>query len=203
MVRQLGEAMRAAAAGADIVTLSGEGADFTVGRDRSEPATRPAYDTFRELAAVNEAIASFPGILLSAIRGRAFGLGVSLAMRSDIAIAASDARFCLDEVAHGIPPMFVMQEMVAHLPPKRALEVVLSGREFGADEALQIGMLSRVVPPTALEAAVAELVAAVGGRDRGVVLACKRYLRAVGELPPRARSAFALVEQTEFVMRKR
>jgi hypothetical protein len=50
--------------------------------------------------------------------------------------------------------------------------------------------------------AVGDFVTLVRGRDRSVVLACKRYLRAVRTMPRDARSAFALVEQTQFAASK-
>jgi enoyl-CoA hydratase/carnithine racemase len=121
-------------------------------------------------------------------------------MRSDIAIASENAQFGLDEVAHGIPPMFIMEEIVEHLPSKTAFDIILSGRSFGAQEALAMGLLSRVLPDRELDAAVAELVRTLHSRDRKVVLACKRYMRAVRKLPVDARPAFALVEQTEFAI---
>jgi enoyl-CoA hydratase/carnithine racemase len=202
MVRRLREAIQGAAQSADILTLTGEGADFTVGRDRQEARTGSPYDTLRNISELNKAVVAYPGILIAAVRGRAFGLGVGLVMRSDIAIAGSDARFALDEVKLGIPPMFVMEEIVNHLPSKRALEMVLSSREIGPEEALEMGLLSRVVPEPQLDEAVSEFVKVLRGRDRSTVLACKRYLRAVGKLPPEARSAFALVEQTQFALSK-
>jgi enoyl-CoA hydratase/carnithine racemase len=69
-----------------------------------------------------------------------------------------------------------------------------------ADEALQIGLVSRVVGAADLDGTVGEFVATLRSRDRRVVFACKRYLRAVGKMPPEARSAYALVEQTQFAM---
>jgi len=121
-------------------------------------------------------------------------------MRSDIAIAAANTRFALDEVKLGIPPMFIMEQILEHLPAKRALDFILTGREFGADDALQIGLISRVVGPDDLDGRMGEFVATLRSRGRRVVLACKRYLRAVGKMPPEARSAYALVEQTQFTM---
>jgi enoyl-CoA hydratase/carnithine racemase len=203
MARKLGEIMRQAAQEADIVTLSGEGSDFTIGRDRHEPKSGTPFDTFSHISAVNQAIAAFPGILITRVRGRSFGLGVGLVMRSDIAIAAEDTRFALDEVAHGIPPMFIMEEMVEHLAPKQALDVILSSREFGAEEALRMGLVSRVVPGAALDQTFSDFVATLRSRDRSVVLACKRYMRSVKKMPVEARPAFALVEQTQFAMGKR
>jgi len=200
MVRQLGEIIRRAAEEADIVTLSGAGADFTIGRDRGEPKSGSPFDAFRNISALNKAIAEFPGLLITGVRGRAFGLGFGLIMRSDIAIAAANTRFALDEVKLGIPPMFIMEQILEHLPAKRALDFILTGREFGADDALQIGLISRVVGPDDLDGRRGEFVATLRSRGRRVVLACKRYLRAVGKMPPEARSAYALVEQTQFTM---
>ena len=202
MVRKLADIMLQAAKDVDIMTLTGEGADFTIGRDRYEARTGAPFDAFSVVSKLNKAIAAFPGILIAGVRGRASGLGVGLTMRSDIAIASTDARFSLDEVAHGIPPMFIMEEMVEHLPAKRALEIILSGREFGAEEAMQMGLLSQVVPAARLDETLNDFVAALSGRDRSVVLACKRYLRAVKKLPLDARPAFALVEQTQFALSK-
>ena len=185
-----------------VIILTGEGADFTIGRDRKEPKSGAPFDAFRYINAVNQAMAAFPGIIVASVRGRAHGLGVGLAMRSDIAIAADDARFALDEVSHGIPPMFIMEAIVDHLAPKHALDIILSGREFGAEEALKIGLLSRVVPAASLDATVGTFAKELAGRDRAVVRACKGYLRKIVSVPRDARSAFALVEQTEFAMNK-
>src|SRR5205085_2519816 len=90
--------------------------------------------------------------------------------------------------------------ILEHLPGKRALDFILTSREFGADEALQIGLISRIVAPDHFDATLAEFVATLRSRDRRVVLACKRYLRAVGKMPAEARSAYALVQQTQFAM---
>jgi enoyl-CoA hydratase/carnithine racemase len=202
MVRQLTVSLNDAAASADILTLSAEGADFTVGRDREEPKTGSPFEAFGAISALNEAICAYPGIIIAVVRGRAFGLGVGLVARCDIAMAAVDAQFMLDEVKLGIPPMFVMEGIVDRLPAKQALDIVLSSREFGADEALQMGLVSRIAPAGQLDAAAAALVETLRGRDRSVILACKRYWRAVAAMPADARAAFALVEQTKFAMGK-
>jgi enoyl-CoA hydratase/carnithine racemase len=151
---------------------------------------------------LNTALASFPGIAVSVVRGRAFGFGVGIVMRTDIALAADDARFALDEVKLGIPPMFIMAEILEHLPPKSALDIVLSSREFGAAEARDMGVVSRVIPRHDLERNAEQLVRELQERDPAVLIASKRYLRTVRELPAAARGAYALVEQTRFTQRR-
>lgn len=196
-------ALTRAAAEADILVISGAGEDFTVGRDREEPKRGAPFDAFKLITDLNAALAAFPGIAVSLVRGRAFGFGVGIVMRSDIAVAADDARFALDEVKLGIPPMFIMAEILGHLAPKGALDIVLSSREFGAAEAKEMGLVSRVLPRERLQAAADELVRELASRDPAVLRASKRYLASVRELPPAARAAYALVEQTRFAERGR
>ncbi len=202
LIRRLRDVFRDLYASSTIVTLTGDGPDFCLGRDRNEPKSGTLYDAFSLVTELNTCISDFPGIMISAIRGRAHGLGVGLVMRSDIAIASSDATFGLDEVQLGIPPMFIMAVIGDHLAPKHALDAILTGREFSANEALQMGLVSRVVPTSALESGLDDLVAELATRDPEVIRACKSYFRTVGSVPSQGRSAFALVEQTKFAMSK-
>lgn len=204
MLSQLLAAVTRAAGEADILVISSSGDDFSVGRDRHDAKAGGApFDAFKLITDVNAALANFPGIVVAVVRGRAFGFAVGLILRSDIAIAADDACFALDEVKLGIPPMFIMAEIGEHLAPKRALDIILSSREFGAAEAMEMGLLSRVVRRSELEPAAEELVKSLRGRDAAVLRESKRYLAAVRQLPSAARAAFALVEQTRFTERRK
>ncbi len=98
--------------------------------------------------------------------------------------------------------MFIMEEMVEHLAPKQIFDLILTSRLFDADQALQLGVLSRVVAAAELDSEVEKVAAILHQRDRRAVLACKRYLRAVGKIPRDARAAFALIEQTQFAMQQ-
>ncbi len=168
LVRMLRDVFRELS-GASIATLAGDGPDFCLGRDRNEPKIGAPYDAFSLVSDLNSCVSEFPGILISAVHGRAHGLGVGLVMRSDLAIASNDATFALDEVKHGIPPMFIMSAIGDHLAPKHALDAVLTGREFDASTALQLGLISRVVPTPSFDASVDSLVNDLATRDPGVV----------------------------------
>jgi enoyl-CoA hydratase/carnithine racemase len=199
MMGELTEAVGRAAAAADILVITAAGSDFSLGRDRKEGLGKlTPYEAFRQITALNTALAAFPGIAVSVIQGRAFGFAVGMIMRCDLALAADDARFALDEVKLGIPPMFVMAEILEHLSPKAAADIVLTSREFGAAEAREIGLVSRIVASAALRGAAEDLVAALKDRDPAVLSASKRYLAAVREVPRAARPAFALIEQARY-----
>ena len=202
MLSQLLSALARAASEADILAISAAGADFSLGRDRQNAKAPGApFEGFKLITDVNAALAGFPGIAVCSVQGRAFGFAVGLMMRSDIALAAADARFMLDEVKLGIAPMFIMAEISEHLAPKAALDIVLSSREFGAAEAREIGLVSRVV--TDLRGETEHLLKELRSRDAEVLKASKRYFGAVRRLAPEARSAFALVEQTRFAERRK
>lgn len=204
MLKQMLAALARAADAADVLAISAAGSDFSLGRDRQDArAGPPPFEAFKLITDVNAALGAFPGIAVCAVQGRVFGFAVGIVMRSDIALAADDARFMLDEVKLGIPPMFVMAEMSEHLAPKSALDLVLSSREFGAAEAKEMGLLSRIVPPDGLQDAVEVLVRELRARDPEVLIASKRYFAAVRQLPSGARSAYALVEQTRFAERRK
>ena len=203
MLNQFLSALTQAATDADVLVISSSGEDFSLGRDRQEPRSGAPFDAFKLITEVNAGLSAFPGIAVSVVRGRAFGFAVGMIMRTDIAIAAEDARFALDEVKLGIPPMFIMAELLEHLAPKSAMDIVMSSREFSAAEAREMGLLSRVVPTERLQSAADELVRELRERNPVVLLASKRYLGSVRQLPPAARGAYALVEQTRFTERQR
>lgn len=204
MLSQFLDAMTRARTDADILVISSEGEDFSLGRDRQEPkGSGTPFDAFKLITDINAALVDYPGIAVSVVRGRAFGFAVGMIMRTDIAIASHDARFALDEVKLGIPPMFIMAEILEHLAPKSALDIVLSSREFTALEAQGMGLLSRIVHADQLQATADRLVDELRGRNPAVLMASKRYLGAVRQLPRDARSAYALVEQTRFAERTR
>jgi len=202
MLSQLLAALTRAAGEADILAISAAGADFSLGRDRQDAKAGGApFEAFKLITEVNSALSNFPGIAVCSVQGRAFGFAVGMVMRSDIALAAADARFMLDEVKLGIAPMFIMAEISEHLAPKAALDIVLSSREFGAAEAKEIGLVSRVVPD--LHREIESLLQDLRSREPEVIKTSKRYFGAVRRLAPEARSAYALVEQTRFAERRK
>lgn len=202
MLSQLLGALARAAAEADILAISAAGADFSLGRDRQDvKAGPPPFEAFRLITDVNAALSAFPGVAVCSVQGRAFGFAVGMIMRSDITLAASDARFMLDEVKLGIAPMFILAEISEHLAPKAALDIVLSSREFGAAEAKEIGLVSRAV--TNLQGETESLLKELRSRDAEVLKASKRYFSSVRKLAPEARSAYALVEQARFAERRK
>jgi enoyl-CoA hydratase/carnithine racemase len=121
------------AAGADIVELD-EGA--------GAPAVGAAF------ARALDALASVPRATIAAVNGFALGGGLELALACDFRVGAEDARFGLPEVLLGvIPGGGGTQRLPRLVGASRAKELIMTGRQVRADEALAIGLVNRVVAP--------------------------------------------------------
>lgn len=108
---------------------------------------------------------------LACLHGAVAGAGFSLALACDLAIAAEDARFSMAYARIGATPD---ASGTFHLPRllgmRKARELALLGETLGADEALRLGLVNRVVPPAELSAqaqALAERLAAGPTRAYG------------------------------------
>lgn len=83
--------------------------------------------------------------LIAAVHGACMGGGLGLAAMSDIVIASSNAKFAASEIRIGLFPFVIVPALIDALGYRRALELSLSGRSFGADEALALGLAQHVV----------------------------------------------------------
>lgn len=134
--------------GALIITGSGEKA-FVAGADISEfKALGSVYDG-RELALAGQdvmhQIATLPIPTIAAVNGYALGGGLELALACDLRVAASSARLGLPEVTLGLLPGFGGTQRLARLiGAGRALDLMLTARQVGAEEALQLGLVNYV-----------------------------------------------------------
>ena len=122
-------------------------------------------------------IRALPIPTVAAVEGGAFGVSWSLAMACDMIFAAQDAKFGAPFLEFGlVPDGGAAWFLTRQLGRARAAEIIFSGRTLGADEALALGLVSRVVTPgTAVEEALA-LGAAIGGGNAHAVELTKRLL---------------------------
>jgi enoyl-CoA hydratase len=129
------------AAGADIVELDGTGA-AAVGAG---------------FTAALSALSTIPRATIAAVNGYALGGGLELALACDFRVCGENARFGLPEVHLGvIPGGGGTQRLPRLIGAARAKELIMTGREVHAEEALSIGLANRVVAPDyVLDAALA------------------------------------------------
>jgi enoyl-CoA hydratase/carnithine racemase len=85
--------------------------------------------------------------LIAVVEGHCISGGMSLLDACDLAVAAEDVRFGFAEIEAGIFPFLAMASFYGRMPPKRTFDWFYSGRLFSAQEALEAGLINRVVPP--------------------------------------------------------
>ena len=136
-----------------VISGAGERA-FCAGADLTEFGTAPTQIIARQVRWERDIWGLFLALrkpLVAAMRGYVIGSGVEIACLCDIRIAADDAQFALPEVALGmIPAAGGTQTLRRVVGASRALEMVLSNRRVGAEEARRIGLAHTVVPADAL-----------------------------------------------------
>jgi len=140
------------------VVVSGEGANFCAGRVGAKGLTQAAdiRDDLGLILQVNARLRGSPVPFVAAVEGRAFGFGCGFSTQCDITIAASDAVFALPEMSHNLPPLVVLSYFGTFVPFKKAFELALTSRRFGAAEAEGLGIVTEVVAPgEALDRALA------------------------------------------------
>ncbi|TFV85663.1 enoyl-CoA hydratase/isomerase family protein [Blastococcus sp. CT_GayMR16] len=163
-----------------VVVVRGAGRSFSAGLDRSlfspEPGVTGGLGDLgrRPSAEAEEQIRGYqagfrwlrsPGIVsVAAVQGHAIGAGCQLALACDLRILTDDAQLRLPEASLGlVPDLTGTSTLVELVGYSRALEICLTGRAVRSAEAHAIGLANLVVPAAELDAAVADLVAALTG----------------------------------------
>ena len=115
-------------------------------------------DLFRELWALGKPT-------IARVRGYALAGGFGLALACDFVVAADDAQFGTPEVNVGLWPYMITVPLLRSMPPKKVLELQMTGRRVNAEEADRIGFVTRVVPVDELDAAVDELAGSLASKS--------------------------------------
>ena len=177
-----------------VLVLRGAGDSFSHGRERGERMTN-ALAQRRELAKViraNHALMAFPGISIAQIHGAALGAGCSLAARCDIVFASDDARLGFPEIKGRGAPAIVIQFIGNLLPKKAAMDLIVTGREIGAEEAKSYGMVNYVVPAARLEAEVQRYVDDLLAKDHFALRTCKSFFNQLPDLHGQTGAEYAI-----------
>ena len=115
--------------------------------------------------------------IIAMIRGYCIGGGLATAMQADIRVAAEGSRFGIPAARLGLGyPVAMVEPLVALVGPAWAAEILYTARRLSADEALQIGLVNRVVPVAELLAQVEELAGSIAGNAPLTVRAAKAAL---------------------------
>jgi enoyl-CoA hydratase len=180
MLSELGEAFARVGSGpgtlrAVILTGAGERA-FSAGTDITELAAMSAEEG-RGVAErgqrVCELIERCPVPVIAAVNGLAAGGGCELALACHLRVASTKARFSLPELKLGVIPGYGGTQRLARATGSgRALEMMLTGAELSAEEALRVGLVNRLAAPAELFAEAEALAQKIAGLAPLAVRAC-------------------------------
>jgi enoyl-CoA hydratase len=170
------------------VVIAGAGEkSFIVGADIGEMAGIKSPDEarafIRRLHRCCDAIRSFPVPVIARIQGYCFGGGLEIAASCDLRIASEAASFGMQEVKLGIPSVIEAALLPMLVGFGRAREIMYLGESFTAREAVEWGLVERVVGASSLDAAVETCVAALLTSKPGAVRRQKRLMRQWEQLP--------------------
>jgi enoyl-CoA hydratase len=170
--------------GVRAVIVTGAGRAFSAGANLRDEVTLTPADVQAFLdadEAVFTALADFPGAIIAAVNGYAYGGGFELALACDIRLAARTAKLAGVGVTIGLT---VSTARLARLAGEAvALDLLLTGRAITADEALTLGLVSAVTEPEALGAEARRWAEVVASRAPLSVRANKIGLRHCARLP--------------------
>jgi enoyl-CoA hydratase/carnithine racemase len=147
MYQSLGTKINEAAADFAIraVVISSEGDSFTAGNDINDFANNPQMDEGSPVFNFLFAIHNFPKPLIASVHGRAVGIGTTMLMHCDIVTANPNTLFSMPFVSLGLVAeggsSYLFPRLVGHA---KAAEILLTGRNFSADEALQMGLINSI-----------------------------------------------------------
>ena len=164
-----------------VIVLRGAGVrGFCVGADVKEFAPVDSLSRYRGDRIAESWVAVFERLrkpVIAAVHGFCLGGGLEMALACDLRIATEDAQLGLPELTHGfIPGAGGTQRLLRLVGLGRAMDMILSGERVDAEQAMRIGLVTRVVPRDGLDAAAAALAESIAARAPLAVMAAKEAL---------------------------
>jgi methylglutaconyl-CoA hydratase len=173
---------QAAESSAQVVILTGAGKAFCSGMDLDnlKQLTGRTHEQnvqdSETMASLFRTLYDFPKPTIAAVNGPAIAGGTGLATLCDFTLAVPEAKFGYTEVRIGFVPAIVSSFLIANIGEKRARDLLLTGRIFGADEALKLGLVNEIVALEQLMVRAQELAAQLLENSPASLQATKKLL---------------------------
>lgn len=186
LLDSLGDHLQQALADDDVrvIVLTNTGSAFCAGADlkRGHDDPSPRYG----LVEILETILDSPKPVVGKIVGDCLGGGVGLAAACDLSIAADSVRLGFTEVRLGVAPAIISVVCLPKMRRGDALELFLSGERIAAVRAAEVGLITRAVSASELDAAVADVTGKITAGGPNALAACKVLIAEVPGLDRQA-----------------
>jgi len=181
MYAELADAIESAASDESIrlITLGGQGQDFTAGNDLGDfMAELPRDGSDIPVWRLLRALAKNQVPILAAVHGNAVGIGTTMLFHCDLVVAEEGTRFLMPFVDLGLVPEAASSLIMPRLAGRRrAARHLLLCEPFGPEEALEFGLVSHIASAGELDALVGKLVAALRAKPAEALRLTQRLLR--------------------------
>jgi enoyl-CoA hydratase/carnithine racemase len=208
MMAELSAALNTAAhdAAVRVIVLAAEGPAFSSGHNlkeisahRADADKGAAYFSalFQSCAELMLGVVQHPKPVIAEVKGLASAAGCQLVASCDLAIAAETARFCTPGVNIGLFCSTPMVALSRNVSPKHAMEMLLTGDIFSAQDAARMGLVNRVVAAEALSGSVMDLAGKIAAKSMVTVKTGKQAFYRQLDLPLKEAYAYASRVMTE------
>ena len=166
-----------------LMVLKGSAGYFNTGGhvDTSDPQDKDRYEAALHKMTALQKKFSLP--ILAAVNGDCKAGGMMFLADADFAVSVDTAMYGFPEILHGAFPIVVMIPVIDVIPKKKALDIFCSGEDFTAQEALEMGLLSRVVPEAEFDKTVQRYIDMVCRIDKNVMRVGRNCYYEMAALP--------------------
>ena len=185
MIAELTRDLSTAASNREValIVLKSAGNDFCLGRDPREDA-REGLSAYEARAKIHDVILNAYQALRTArvptvavVSGRAYGFGAALASACDVVIASEEASFALPEIELGFAPTLAMSSLLGKIPDKSLAFIALDGQPFSSARALDLGVVSVVLPKNEFDTRAIEYIDRMARRPLPALETLKLFMR--------------------------
>lgn len=150
--------------------------DFLAAAD--DPAAKGKFDDINMLQSLTTSLQSVPQVTIAKVKGVCRGAGLELILGMSMRFAGKSARFCAPESSCGfLPSGGGATRLAMACGPARALEVMLSARDFSGEEAQQYGIINRALPDDELDAYVESLARRIAQRSSQTIAVNREVIK--------------------------
>lgn len=171
------------------LVLTGNGRGFSAGADLGEFRGEQMPESIKRNLLRSELMSEIQILLrklskpvVAAVQGAAIGGGAAFAVCCDMVVAGKDLKFGYPELNHRLTPTGVMTSLLKQVGPKIAFELISLGGNLGADEALRLGLVNRVVAAESVMETALQIANAWAELDPVQMTAAKNMFYRMGEM---------------------
>lgn len=165
------------------VILTGAEDTFSAGADLKEMRISGETEDVSDATQLFTAFRRANPVIIAAVRKYALGLGSGVAMAADLVIAGDDAQFGYPEISHGLVAGITMVRLKELVGDRMAMELIITGRRVVAEEALQLGMVNKVVPTDRTIDEAKSIARQIAGYSPLAVHTSKKFFYETSDMP--------------------